>query len=132
MIVDSSAIVAIFQQEPGYEKLIDLLAEESAPGIGTPTLVETGIVLSARMRRNATGHVGRLMQEFGLVEVPFGDMHWRTAVDAWLRFGKGRHAAALNFGDCMSYATAFLADEPLLFTGSDFDQTDIVPALPVG
>jgi ribonuclease VapC len=70
----------------------------------------------------------RLLQEAAIDEVPFGADHWRSAVDAWLRFGKGRHSAALNFGDCISYATAKLARVPLLFVGDDFPQTDIVAA----
>jgi ribonuclease VapC len=57
--------------------------------------------------------------------VPFGDAHYGTAVEAWLRFGKGRHPAGLNFGDCLSYATARLAGQPLLCTGEDFSKTDI-------
>ncbi len=130
MIVDSSAIIAIVFREPGHERLIDALTTESSPGIGTPTLAETGIVLSARLQRNARGLLSRLIQDFGLVEVPFGEEHWRTALDAYLQFGKGRHPAALNFGDCLTYAVAHLANEPLLFTGKDFTHTDIRPALP--
>ena len=57
--------------------------------------------------------------------VPFGELHFGAAVEAWLRFGKGRHPAALNFGDCMSYAVAKVANTPLLFVGEDFPQTDI-------
>ena len=61
-------------------------------------------------------------------EVPFGELHWREAVDAYRRYGKGRHPAALNFGDCMTYAVASLAGEPLLFIGEDFSLTDLEPA----
>jgi ribonuclease VapC len=61
----------------------------------------------------------------GIDEVPFGESHWKEAVGAYLRFGKGRHKAQLNFGDCLTYAVARLADEPLLFTGSDFTETDL-------
>ena len=57
--------------------------------------------------------------------VPFGESHYGAAVEAWLRLGKGKHPAALNFGDCLSYAVARLAHEPLLFVGGDFSQTDI-------
>ncbi|MGH7561733.1 MAG: type II toxin-antitoxin system VapC family toxin, partial [Gemmatimonadales bacterium] len=58
------------------------------------------------------------------------DAHFGTALEAWLRFGRSRHPAALNFGDCLSYATARLAGASLLFTGEDFHRTDILPALP--
>jgi ribonuclease VapC len=61
--------------------------------------------------------------------VPFNEEHLNAAASAFIRFGRGRHAAALNFGDCMSYALASVADMPLLFTGRDFSQTDIAPAL---
>lgn len=129
MIVDTSAIVAILLREPGYERLVEALAEEAAPGVGTPTLAETGIVLGSRLQRSATSKLSRFIQEFGLVEVPFGEAHWRTALDAYMQFGKGRHPAALNFGDCLTYAIAHLANEPLLFVGKDFTHTDIRPAL---
>jgi ribonuclease VapC len=60
--------------------------------------------------------------------LPFGDDQWRVATDAFIRYGKGRHPAGLNYGDCMSYATAEVAGEPLLFVGDDFARTDIAPA----
>jgi ribonuclease VapC len=129
MIVDSSAIIAILFREPGYERLVEALEKEAVPGIGTPTLAETGIVLGSLLQRSATGKLSRFIQEFGLVEVPFGEAHWRAAADAYLRFGKGRHTAALNFGDCLTYAVAHLANEPLLFVGTDFTHTDLQPAL---
>jgi ribonuclease VapC len=60
--------------------------------------------------------------------VPFGEAEWRSAVDAFLRYGRGRHPAALNFGDCLAYASAAVAGDTLLFLGDDFSQTDITPA----
>jgi len=125
MIIDSSAILAIFQKEPGFEKLVDALYRADAAGIGCPTLTEAGIVLTARLGRDARGLLARFLQEFQIVEVPFGEFHWRAAIDAYTRFGKGRNKAALNFGDCMTYATAKLAGEPLLFVGRDFHHTDL-------
>jgi ribonuclease VapC len=59
-------------------------------------------------------------------EIPFGEIHWREAVEAFRRFGRGRHPAALNFGDCLTFATAQLTGQALLFTGGDFGQTDLV------
>jgi ribonuclease VapC len=125
MIIDSSAVVAIVLQEPQYEPLVDKLVGSSSVGIGAPTLVETAIVLSARLGTDARGLLARLLAEAGISVVPFGEAHYATAVDAWLRFGKGRHRASLNFGDCLSYATARLAGLPLLCVGEDFAQTDI-------
>ncbi len=125
MIVDSSVIVAIVFREPGFASLVSCCTSTAGTGIGTPTLVETGIVLTARLGRSATGLLAHLVDELGLQIVPFGDAHWRAAIDAYVRFGKGRHAAALNFGDCMTYATASLAAQPLLCVGEDFKRTDL-------
>ncbi len=125
MILDSSAVVALLLKEASWEVLFDKLTFSSAPGIGTPTLSEAGIVLTARTRTDARATLARFMQEFGVVAVPFGEPHWLKAVEAYLRFGKGRHSAALNFGDCMAYATARLAQRPLLCVGGDFPQTDL-------
>jgi ribonuclease VapC len=125
VIVDSSALVAITFREPGHLELITKLASAPTAGIGTPTLAETGLVLSARLRRDPRDLVVRLLDEFSIEEVPFGDSHWKEAIAAYLRFGRGRHKAQLNFGDCLTYAVARLAGEPLLFTGNDFAETDL-------
>lgn len=128
MIVDSSALVAITFAEPGHQELIAKLAGAPSAGIGTPTLAETGLVLASRLGRDSRDLVIRLLGEFGIVEIPFGEEHWREAVDAYLRFGRGRHKARLSFGDCLTYAVARLADEPLLFVGDDFPETDLTLA----
>ena len=128
MIVDSSAIVAIVLREPGWEGLVARLGGEAAPAIGAPTLAEAGLVLTAKMGEKARIILSRLLQETGLTVIPFAEEHWRAAVDAYARFGKGRHAAALNFGDCLTYAVARLAGQPLLFVGGDFSKTDLPPA----
>mgnify|MGYP001548795038 CR=1 FL=1 len=125
MIIDSSAIVAIVFQEPGYDVMLDKLVDSSFTGIGTPTLVETSIVMTARLGRDATGFMDRLLIELGITEIPFGSDHWRESVKAYCHFGKGRHAAALNFGDCLTYAVAKLSDLPLLCKGNDFRKTDL-------
>jgi len=128
VIVDTSALVAVTFREPGHRELVTKLARTPSAGIGTPTLAETGLVLAARLRRDSRDLVIRLLDEFGIIEVPFGGQHWREAVDAYLRFGRGRHRAGLNFGDCLTYAVARLANEPLLFVGDDFSETDLQPA----
>jgi ribonuclease VapC len=125
MIVDTSALVALVFKEPGYEELIHKISEAENPGIGTATLAETGIVLSARLQRGGNTILARLCQELGLTQIPFGDAHWREAVNAYERFGRGRHPAGLNFGDCLCYATAKLAGRPLLCLGKDFGMTDL-------
>jgi ribonuclease VapC len=125
VIVDSSALIAVTFREPGHQELIEKVTGAPSAGIGTPTLAETGLVLSWRLRRDPRDLLIRLLDELGIEEVPFGEAHWREAVAAYLRFGKGRHRAQLNFGDCLTYAVARLAGEPLLFTGSDFTETDL-------
>ena len=125
MIVDASSIVAVFLREPGYGPIVDRLIAAKAIGCGTPTLVEAGIVLSVKLGTDARGLLERFLQTFGIVEVPFGEEHWREAMAAFFVYGKGRHKAALNFGDCIAYATAKLAGEPLLCTGNDFARTDL-------
>ena len=125
MIVDSSALLAIVFREPGFEEILDRVMAADAVAVGAPTLAETGIVLTARLDEDAHGMLERLLDELGIQEIPFGEIHWREAVDAYRRFGKGRHEARLNFGDCMTYAVASLAAEPLLFVGEDFRQTDL-------
>jgi ribonuclease VapC len=128
MIVDTSALIAIVFKEPGHEELIYKMSEAEHLGIGTPTLAETGIVLSARLRGGGRTILARLCQELGLVQIPFGDAHWREAVEAYERFGRGRHSVRLNFGDCLTYATAKLAGQPLLYVGEDFSKTDLTIA----
>jgi ribonuclease VapC len=125
VIVDSSAIVAILLREPGWEPLLDHLTATETPGVGAPTLVETGIVLSSRLGIPGKTLLARFVQESGLRTIAFSEAHWPVAVDAFLRYGKGRHPAALNFGDCLTYAISRVAAEPLLCIGDDFAKTDL-------
>jgi ribonuclease VapC len=125
VIVDSSAVLAIVLREPGHEALVRKLAAGPGGGIGAPTLAESAIVLTARIGRSARPVLGRLLQEADLAVVPFGADHWPVALDAFARFGRGRHPASLNFGDCLTYATARLAGQPLLCVGEDFARTDL-------
>ena len=125
MILDTSAIVAVFLKEPGYESLIEVLTGAEAIGIGAPTLAETGIVLEGRFGEEAFGWLREFADEFRLTTIPFGSLHWREAVAAYARYGKGRHQAGLNFGDCLTYAVARLAGQPLLCVGFDFPCTDL-------
>lgn len=125
MIVDSSAVLAILFRENDAEMLLSAIAGASVVGIGSPTAVETGLVLTARLQRDATGVLLRFFEETSIQVVPFTNFHWQRAIEAYARFGKGRHPAALNFGDCMTYATASLARQPLLCRGGDFRKTDL-------
>ena len=85
-------------------------------------------MLAARLGRDRLPLLMRFLQEFDITPVPFGPDHWRESVEAYLRYGKGRHPAGLNLGDCFSYAVARLADQPLLCVGDDFPQTDLALA----
>ena len=125
MILDTSALVAVMLREPGAERVMHQMAQsQGSLGIGAASLVEAGIVLSARLGEDARGRIARVLDEVGIVVLSLNESHYAVAVDAWLRFGKGRHAASLNFGDCLSYATAVIAGEPLLCVGDDFARTD--------
>ena len=125
MILDSSVVVAIVRREAGYEELVERLAAADFAGIGAPTLAEAGIVLEARLGIDARAVLERFIADFEVETVPFGPAHWREALAAFRRYGRGRHAAGLNFGDCLTYAVARLAEAPLLFVGNDFAQTDL-------
>lgn len=125
MIVDSSALVAVLLREPGHESVLTCLTSADTLAAGGPTLAETGIVLAARLGVVGRTLLARFVQESGLEIVPCGSRHWGVAVDAFLRYGKGRHPAGLNFGDCLTYSVAHVADQPLLCVGDDFAKTDL-------
>ena len=124
MILDTSAIVAIVFRESGWERLVTVMERADGLACGAPTLVEAGIVLGARSGCERP-HIARFVQTFEVETVSHGAEHWIAALRAYDRFGKGRHRAALNYGDCLSYATAHLAQQPLLCIGSDFRETDL-------
>ncbi|HEX5761454.1 MAG TPA: type II toxin-antitoxin system VapC family toxin [Thermoanaerobaculia bacterium] len=125
MILDTSAIIAILLEEPEIDRLLERVEQASLVAVGTPTLVEAGLVLGRRLDTDPRALLARLVQEFSIRVLPFAEHHWLEAVGAYRRFGKGRHPAALNFGDCLSYAVAKAARQPLLCTGDDFRQTDL-------
>ncbi len=106
-----------------------MILDASAVGIGAPTLVESGIVVAARLGPGARDLAATMIREAEIEVIPFAEDHGIVAVDAFLRYGKGRHRANLNFGDCLSYAVAVLAARPLLFVGEDFRHTDIPAVL---
>lgn len=128
MTLDSSALIAILFAEPGHLELVDLILESDIVRVGAPTLVETSLVYSGRHRRSTGREVADLIAELGAVIVPFGGAEWTRAAEAFRRYGRGRHRAALNFGDCLAYATASLAGDSLLFVGDDFRHTDLPAA----
>jgi ribonuclease VapC len=128
VILDTSAILAVFFREPEGDAFLEKIGAAPVVGVGAPTLAESAIVLAARLGEAGPRQLARLVERAGLVVVSFELPHWQVAAEAWLRFGKGRHEAALNFGDCLAYATARLAGEPLLCKGDDFAKTDLALA----
>jgi len=128
MTLDSSVLVAVLFAEPGYLGLVDRILDADHVRVGAPTLVETSLVVQGRRRTPARGEVEGLVRELNVTVVSFGEAEWRVAVEAFQRFGRGRHPAALNFGDCLAYASAAVAKDTLLFVGDDFAKTDIRPA----
>jgi ribonuclease VapC len=129
MTLDSSALVAILFAEPGYLELVDAILQADVVRVGAPTLVETGIVLAGRRGSPVGRELDALVRELGVTVVSFGEAEWHRASDASNRYGRGRHAAGLNFGDCLAYATAAVAGDTLLFVGDDLSKTDIRPAV---
>jgi ribonuclease VapC len=128
MVLDSSAIVAIHLRDPGHEWLIGKIDAAEVIVVGAPTLLETIMVLNARFSQDARPMIFAFLRRLQCEVVPFNEEHLDAAVTAFVRFGRGRHPAALNFGDCISYAVASVAGLPLLFIGEDFSRTDITPA----
>lgn len=128
VMFDSSAVLAILKEEPGHRQLHSKLEKADDLAIGAPTLFETAMVAIGRFRGEGEALVEQFLDDWKVDVLPFGEGHWHIADDAFARFGKGRHPAALNYGDCMAYASARLAGMPLLFVGNDFARTDIAPA----
>lgn len=125
MIIDASAIVAITLHEPEREAFLEKISAADVVLVPGPTLVEAGIVLSARSADDAGQLLAEALTTIDATVIEFGADHWREAISAWWRFGKGRHPARLNFGDCLVYAAARVARQPLLAKGNDFPLTDI-------
>lgn len=125
MILDSSVLVAIVLREKGYRPRWTRIVDEGGAGIGAPTLLEAGIVLRSRLGASGRTLLEALLDDLEISILSFDERHWPVALDAFTRFGKGRHRAALNFGDCLVYAVAKVANEPLLCLGDDFAHTDL-------
>jgi ribonuclease VapC len=129
MTLDTSALVSLLFSEPGHLDLVDVMLAADVLRIGAPTLVETSLVFEGRRGKPAGRLLEDLVEELGITVVPFGESEWRRAAAAFSKYGRGRHKAALNFGDCLAYATAAIAGDSLLFVGADFRHTDIAPAV---
>ena len=125
MVIDTSAIMAILLGEPAAGQLVEALEADRTRLVSAATVVETSLVVLGRFGEMGDPQIDRLLRGIGAEVVPVGLEQVAIARDAALRFGRGRHPAALNFGDCFSYALAMESGEPLLFVGEDFAKTDV-------
>ena len=129
MVIDTSALIAYLEQEPGADRIEQKLLEADRLSISTATIVECGIVIEARRGDAGGRELDLLLHRLGVEIVAVDEAQADLARSAYRRFGKGRHPAALNFGDCFSYALAQSIDQELLYIGHDFDSTDVRSAL---
>ena len=129
IVVDSSALIAIYFNEPERASFALAVVSADDPCIGAPSFLEASIVAETRHGEAGCRELDRIAANLGLQIVPFDASHIQGARDAFRRFGKGRHRAGLNVGDCCAYALAMLLDVPLLFKGNDFALTDLKRAL---
>src|SRR6266446_6821786 len=125
MVIDTSALVAIFFGEPERQTFLDAVTAAGSRLLSAATILETGIVLESRQGEAAGREFDLFVVRANLQIVPVDSDQADIARSAWRKYGKGRHPAALNFGDCFSYALAKISGEPLLAKGTDFSLTDI-------
>jgi len=128
VILDCSAIIAIVCREQGFEGLLRKIGLARKVLIGAPTLAETQLALTVKLGYNASGITEQFLTECQAVVVPFHREHVGVLFGAFLTYGKGRHPARLNMGDCFTYGTAKVAGLPVLFVGQDFSLTDLEAA----
>lgn len=125
MVIDTSALLAILQDEPERRRFNEALESADARLLSVATLVEISIIIESRYGAEGLRDLDQFLERADIELVPVDLEQARAARAAFSRFGKGRHAAALNFGDCFSYALARVLGEPLLYKGDDFSQTDL-------
>jgi len=128
MVIDSSALLAIFLEEPDASIYASAILNDRIRLISAATLAEASIVAIRRRQPDPIAALDILTTRLRLVVIPVDHEQALLARDGFRRFGKGRHPAGLNFGDCFSYALAKQRSEPLLFKGNDFSQTDVLVA----
>jgi ribonuclease VapC len=128
MVVDSSVIVAILMKESDAAELLDTLTGASGVHLSAANYLEVVIVLLAKGRPALKTEFDQLLANLTVTRQPVTPYQADLAAEAYRTYGKGRHRAALNFGDCFAYALAKHLDAPLLYKGTDFSATDIQPA----
>ena len=128
MVIDTSAILAWLKDEPARDRIVAGLEAHPVRRMSSVSLLEAQIVVRGREHPALLGKLDRFLEEIEVIVVPFDETQARVAADAFHRYGKGRgHPAQLNMGDCAVYALAKTTNEPLLFVGNDFSQTDFEP-----
>jgi ribonuclease VapC len=125
VVIDTSALVAIFLSEPERQRFLDDIIAAETRLVSAATVLEAGIVLEARRGESAGREFDLFVVRANLQIIPVDAEQADLARSAWRKYGKGRHPAALNFGDCFSYALAKATGEALLAKGTDFGLTDI-------
>jgi ribonuclease VapC len=125
VVLDTSALVAVLIGEPIAPRLITALELDPVRLVSAASVVEAGMVLLARVGPAGDLELDRLLRQINATVMEVDEEQARLARDAAAEFGRGRHPAALNFGDCFSYALAVATSEPLLFVGDDFARTDV-------
>lgn len=125
MVIDTSAIVAIALNEADASEIERKIADDPVRLVSAATVLETTMVIEARMGDAGGREFDLWLLKIGAEIVPVDAEQTDAARRAWRRYGKGRHVAALNYGDCFSYALAMTRSEPLLFKGADFAKTDV-------
>ena len=128
MVVDTSVLLAVLFGEPDAGSLLETLLAQPHLHLSIGSRLETALVAEGSRFGAPVDAVDQLIAQLGLVVVPFDDAQLHWALRGWRLYGKGRHRAGLNLGDCFSYALAKALDRPLVFKGDDFIHTDV--ALP--
>ncbi len=129
VVVDTSALMAILKVEPEALGLIACLKQSGPKHISTATLLESRIVVERQLGEAGQAELDLLLARAQITPLPLDELQVHWALQGWRRYGKGRHPAALNLGDCFSYGLAKALQAPLLFKGGDFAATDLVSAL---
>ena len=125
IVVDTSALIAILRSEPEADAFTRTIVDSNEARIGSPTVFEYLMVANGTRANRPDQRIEGVLWLPKMVQVEWTPAHARSAAEAFARYGKGRHPAGLNFGDCMSYALAKSLDAPLLYKGEDFARTDI-------
>ncbi|MGH9416587.1 MAG: type II toxin-antitoxin system VapC family toxin [Terriglobales bacterium] len=125
MVIDSSALIAVLLQQPEAAEIAQLMEADPTRLVSAGNYLEAAIVIEARRGAAGGRDLDLLLHAIRAETVGFSAEQAEVARTAWRRYGKGRHPAGLNFGDCMAYALSKTSGEPLLFVGADFTQTDV-------